>query len=101
MWCNWFSMFVVGQGMVQLVAVAFYLVQLQCRVVCLDVILFRCGSVLVLLVVASMSQIQLWLVWHGCTWFRILLSCGSNVKHRCLVQWHCIGAVVFQFVVQM
>ena len=94
-------MVVVGQGMVQLVAVAFYLVQLQCRVVCLDVILFRCGSVLVQLVVASMSQIQLWLVWHGCTWFRILLSCGSNVKHLGVVQWLCIGAVVFQLVVQM
>ena len=76
-------MFVVGQGMVQLVAVACYLVQLQCRVVCPDNKLFRCGSVLVLLVLASMSQVQLWLglVWHGCTWFRILLSCVSKVKH--------------------
>ena len=53
-------MFVVGQALVQLVVVAFYLVQLRCRVVWPDVILFRCGSVLVQLVVASMSQVQLW-----------------------------------------
>ena len=76
-------MSVVGHALVQLVAVAFYLVQLRCRVVWPDVILFRCGSVLVQRVVASMSQVQLWLslVWHGCTWFRICFSCGSNVRH--------------------
>jgi len=100
MWLNLF-MVAVGQGMVHIVAVSCYVVQLQCRAVCIDGILFRCGSVLVQLVVASMSQIHCWLVWHECTWFRIVLSCGSNVKHMCLVQRPCIGAVVFQFVVQM
>ena len=76
-------MFVVGQALAQLVVVAFYLVLLRCRVVWPDVILFRCGSVLVQLVVASLSQVQLWLslVWHGCPWFRIWFSCGSNLMH--------------------
>ena len=52
-------MFVVGHALVEFVVVAFYLVQLRCRVVWPDVILFRCGSVLVQLVVASLSQVQM------------------------------------------